>query len=522
MNSTQLDPVAFTRLTQFTKHFPFLDFTATPPSTSAFLYLLPPCLALLVVDLVAQYSNRRSLIANAEESLKDKEEIERLGGDIKESLLKIEEMKKSLAWEQSHSRYLSRTIWKKKNFARHRERLQAYQEAHHTPEVDSPPRYTPRHTESVAVQTEKPTGVGAPFISFCERLLLQNKIWQQQQEIKKLKAALSCTKVDARKDAFQAFCDQLVLTNKIWRQQKEVDGLMNEAEQLKRSREAAVTRVATQMAQDVRKERLTEEFVTDLITELGECKETIVSLRADYEREIREMAEDYRKDTRKLKREIERLKLSLDARLLEQEMSNDMELTLVDRLSVAENHAFDLERQLYNSSATLSSGYISEDMEGWSGSEFDVMSNTSASTCVGSGGELSPNVKSFYADSPKGKISARRARAMGLSPLKIALRANSSSSLKLSPLRKASTASLDTIPLAVSGFSFNPLFFGNTTSRNDDASDCGSHYSRSRVSSMSSVSSFDSSFSESSRAGPSPKFSGGQSRHMPKPIPWRF
>ncbi|KAF8907044.1 hypothetical protein CPB84DRAFT_1658157, partial [Gymnopilus junonius] len=131
-----------------------------------------------------------------------------------------------------------------------------------------------------------------PFTSFCERLLLQNKIWKQQREIKTLQMALASNKTDATNNAFQAFCDRLILTNKIWRQQKQVDSLINEAEQLKRLREAAVTRAATQMAQDVRKERLTEEFVTDLITELGECKQAIITLRAEHECEIRELAGD--------------------------------------------------------------------------------------------------------------------------------------------------------------------------------------------------------------------------------------
>ncbi|KDR72904.1 hypothetical protein GALMADRAFT_26534, partial [Galerina marginata CBS 339.88] len=128
-----------------------------------------------------------------------------------------------------------------------------------------------------------------PFTSFCERLVFQNKIWKQQREIKALKTALLSMKTGGSENAFQAFCDRLILTNKIWKQQKEIEGLIGEAEKLKRSRVAAVTRAAKQMVQDVRKERLTEEFVRDLVAELGECRQEIATLRTEHERELREL-----------------------------------------------------------------------------------------------------------------------------------------------------------------------------------------------------------------------------------------
>ena len=48
---------------------------------------------------------------------------------------------------------------------------------------------------------------------------------------------------------------------------------------MKRSRVAAVTRAAKQMALDVRKESLLEEFVKDLIQELEESKRVVGELR---------------------------------------------------------------------------------------------------------------------------------------------------------------------------------------------------------------------------------------------------
>ncbi|KAF8966135.1 hypothetical protein BDZ97DRAFT_1639798, partial [Flammula alnicola] len=128
-----------------------------------------------------------------------------------------------------------------------------------------------------------------PFRAFCERLLLQNKIWAQQREIKSLRKNLESMKDANSSNAFQAFCDRLVLSNNIWKQQKEIDLLMTEAEQLKRSRVMAVTRAAKQMVLDVRKERLTEEFVKDLIVEAEECKQAVISLRSEHEREVQEL-----------------------------------------------------------------------------------------------------------------------------------------------------------------------------------------------------------------------------------------
>lgn len=149
-----------------------------------------------------------------------------------------------------------------------------------------------------------------PFEAFCQRLLLQNKIRAQQREIRALQKNLDSMKKQTSSNAFQVFCDRLLLSNNIWKQQKEIDRLMGEAEKLKRSRVAAVTRAAKQMVLDVRKERLTEEFVKDLIAEVEECKQAVVTLRSEHEREIQEIAEDWRQQCRKLSKEVEQLKLA--------------------------------------------------------------------------------------------------------------------------------------------------------------------------------------------------------------------
>ena len=53
----------------------------------------------------------------------------------------------------------------------------------------------------------------------------------------------------------------MLLSNQIWKMQRQIDELIAEGEKMKRSRVAAVARAAKQMASNVRKERLLEEFV---------------------------------------------------------------------------------------------------------------------------------------------------------------------------------------------------------------------------------------------------------------------
>jgi hypothetical protein len=61
-----------------------------------------------------------------------------------------------------------------------------------------------------------------------------------------------------------------LLSYQIGKMQRQIDELIAEGEKMNRSRVAAVTRAAKQKVPDVRKERLLEEFVKDLIRELEE------------------------------------------------------------------------------------------------------------------------------------------------------------------------------------------------------------------------------------------------------------
>jgi hypothetical protein len=243
--------------------------------------------------------------------------------------------------------------------------------------------------------------------------------------------------------------------------QEEVKRSKEEAEQLRRSRVAAVTRAAKQMVQDVRKERLTEEFVKDLLVELDEHKRAVAVLKVEHEKEMAEMAEGWKKDYQRLCKEVERLQLAQDARLMEQELSNQVETDLLERLIAQEQKEEEEdatrleERMIEDDSATLSGD-----------SDCEKSSNLSTSTVVGSVGQCSPNSKFAFDDvSPKSRRTIRE-----LSPLQLPRRRtislaslDSAKSLVKTPIRR-----LDPEPYV--GFSFNPLFFGTPNISRKDGS----------------------------------------------------
>ncbi|PPQ77821.1 hypothetical protein CVT25_015315 [Psilocybe cyanescens] len=467
MNAMQLDPLASQVGNVSVSHIAKSLMDSSSSHSPGLLYLLPPCLTLLAVDALAQYSNRQAQITSKQQTAKDKAEIERLTTRIHQSVLKIEELDKRLLSEQAYSHTLSRALQKRKNFARHRVRMQAYT-AQHDIESDSPPRYT---AESTPV--EAPAGaVSAPFTDFCQKLLYQNKIWKQQREIKNLQIALYDIKAANADNAFQAFCDRLLLSNKIWKQQKEINSLMAEAESLRKSRVAAVAHAAKQMVQDVMKERLTEEYVKDLIAEVGECKQAISMLRVEHEQEMRELADLYRKDCRRMAKEIELLKLGLESRRVEQDLSNQMESELVERLARTEEEDITLVGESCLPSPHSYADYYTDDAETLSESELEQMSNTSTSTCVGSGGERSR--KSSFEQGPESKPTPQTPVRVRLSSLnlKLVLREPPSSSTS-TPTAKSPTPRTDENSYV--GFSFNPLFFGGQRSEGDGTTESRRH-----------------------------------------------
>ncbi len=434
------------------------------PSSSPFIYLLPPCLVLLAIDVVVRLSHRPAPAAvfpqDDEGGLQSKSDgkVHRLHHRARKVLGDFTQLEANLSTEMARSQQLCRTLEKRRNFAHHRHCLEVYRNVQvrkganpldsASPEQDVPAVPEPDHEP-------RAKGVSKPFENFCQRLLLQNRIWKQQKRIKTLQRKLEAEKTANGSSAFRAFCDRLLLSNKMWKLQGEVKRLVEEGEQLKRSRVAAVTRAAKQMVLDVRKERLTEEFVKDLLVELDEYKRSVVSLRAVHEKEMAEMAEEWKMDYRRMSREIEHLQLAVDARTLEQELSNQVEDDL--RLSGTQrHHGLEPRGEL--------SGHTEDDVSTLSGdSDFDEISNLSSSTIVGSG-QYSPNCKYIFDDA---SISISRVVPDKPSLLRIPRRTTSSASLRTPVNNKTPVRRLDPEPYV--GFSFNPLFFGNAITRKDSA-----------------------------------------------------
>ena len=369
---------------------------------------------------------------------------------------------KGVIKERQQPKDRHRMLEKQRNFVHHRQRLLANNRPAAIPLI------LPSHDRETKKLKKSNRGVRPSFTAFCDRLLLQNKIWKQQREIKVLQRSLDSMSMANCSNAFKAFCDRLILSNNVWKLEKNINLLTAETEKIKRSRVVAVTRAAKQMVLDVRKERLTEEFVKELMVDLERSRETIKSLRAAHEREIEEMAGEWRKDYRRLSDEVDRLKLAQEARLVEQELSNVMESELIERSKLLYQKAGISLDEYYEEAHP--GEYPGEDTETLSGTELELeeMSNMSTSTYVGSGGELSPNSKSSFdgSSSRRGKLIFHQ-RTAKPSPLKIPPRESGSTYLRISPVAKSPTGKLNPGPYV--GFSFNPLFFGPADMSNNDA-----------------------------------------------------
>ncbi len=426
--------------------------------SSPLFYLLPPCLVLLAMDFVTRLPHQPSpATALQEHDLSKEKVIHQLNHRAHKVLREFSQLEAKLSEELVRSSQLCRTLEKRRNFARHRHRLEVVDNTRVRQSANlyiSSPAWT-KSVKSSPIRYSRADGISKPFENFCQRLLLQNRIWKQEKEIKALKGVIDSAHTTNASSAFEAFCDRLLLSNQVWRLQREVKRLTEEAEQLKRSRVAAVTRAARQMVQDVRKERLTEEFVKELLAEMDEYKRSIASLRAEHEKEMAEMAEGWKKDYQRMSKEIELLQLAQEARLMEQDISNQMESDLLERLVPLEQ----------NTCTMFAEECLDDDLETLSGgSDLDGASSLSTSTVVGSP-QSSPNGKlSFNEGSLKPKTVRKH-----LPPLTLPQRAIISGAIETSATPNFRTPARRLDPEPYEGFSFNPLFFGNTSiTRHDD------------------------------------------------------
>lgn len=443
--------------------------SSNPPMTDNLVYLLPPCLVLIAIDVATRLTQRAksepAKVENKEGITVREAELRHVMQRVHEVLIKFQTLEKTLSTEQARSTHLSRMLQKQKNFALHRQRLLAHNANVAQQRAARESERGPQEKRPASPPKTNGNEPKNPFEAFCQRIVLQNKIWAQQREIKTLQKSLDEMKIKTSGSAFQAFCDRILLSNSIWKQKKEIDRLVVEAEKLKRARDGAIAHAATHMMQDVRKERLAEEFVRDLIAEVQECKQTIVTLKRDHEREVQELAEDWRKECRQLRQEVERLRLARDAHLLEQDLSNEMEGELLERLQLAEEEMDVLDEQ---SVQLRDDSLIGDNDDTLYLSDSEHMSNISSSTCV----DGSPNEKSFF-DEVSAEKMYTRTRHSSLPSLRTPSRRQSLTYIAVSPTStKSPGRRLDPGPYA--GFSFNPLFFGPAPSPGGDRPDAES------------------------------------------------
>ncbi|KAF5352876.1 hypothetical protein D9757_012104 [Collybiopsis confluens] len=154
-----------------------------------------------------------------------------------------------------------------------------------------------------------------PFVSFLDRLVLANKLLRQEKDLARMQETLGERERTLRSNAFMTFRDRVLVANLVWRQQKQIKLLKDEAESLKRGRIRAVTRSAKQMVLDTRREGMVDELVNGLIKDIESGKRR--------ERELKE----------KYDQEVEEHRLAQRARLIEQEISNEVEDRLVADLA---------------------------------------------------------------------------------------------------------------------------------------------------------------------------------------------
>lgn len=318
MNYTRLAP-SYTDLHRMTD-------TCADPSSSSIPTLLTVSAVLLAVDATMHVVRWRSREKEAVVDRPTPKPLTQFVNQTEQILADFQELEKALQCEREQSR---------------RSEVPA---APHPELLITIPAGQPENIPAVKESKKELTSVA--FSAFCDRLLLMNKIWEQERQMKALRAQLK-SKTKAKSDtAFKTFCDQLLLQNRIWKLEREVETLVIDGEKMKRSRVSAITRAAKQMVLDVQKERMIDEFVKDLIEEVGASKEEVKKLKAEHEREVAEINGDWMKDYKKITKELDTLKLAQEARLVEQEVANHMEQSLYENLQEGKKQMEALEEKV--------------------------------------------------------------------------------------------------------------------------------------------------------------------------------
>jgi hypothetical protein len=114
------------------------------PSSSSLVYLLPPCLIFLAIDVAVRLSYRASptTVPTEDEADLDEEVIDRLSHRAHKVLSDFSRLEANISAEMIRSQRFCRTLEKCRNFSHHRYRLEAYNarhgsQAHKTSCIDS-------------------------------------------------------------------------------------------------------------------------------------------------------------------------------------------------------------------------------------------------------------------------------------------------------------------------------------------------------------------------------------------------
>ncbi|KAG7085554.1 hypothetical protein E1B28_003111 [Marasmius oreades] len=171
-----------------------------------------------------------------------------------------------------------------------------------------------------------------PLGLFIERLIMMNKVWQQEREINRLQTCLVKRNKYISGAAFEGFRDRVLLWNAIWKREGEMRVILGENARMKHNMVRSITNAAKKMVLDTRREGMIEELVKELVTEVENGKKERKALKDRYEVNIQETNLDWLKDYRRLLREVETLRLGKRSKEIEQEISNEMEGRLVRAL----------------------------------------------------------------------------------------------------------------------------------------------------------------------------------------------
>ncbi|KAF9267097.1 hypothetical protein L218DRAFT_817001, partial [Marasmius fiardii PR-910] len=150
-------------------------------------------------------------------------------------------------------------------------------------------RLEEENRKMVAKRRSEPDMIVQPLGLFIERLILMNKVWQQEKKIVRLQTALGKRNRYISTTAMDGFRDRILLWNAIWRKEGQMRIVLDENARMKHNMVRSITNAAKKMVSDTRKEGMIEELVKELVTEVEDGKKELKALKDKHELEIQEV-----------------------------------------------------------------------------------------------------------------------------------------------------------------------------------------------------------------------------------------